>query len=64
MAGNPGVAPPTLTNINPLPAWPANASDNPWYVIQATGDRDGNGVKAYFVGTSITGEIFRQNESE
>jgi type IV pilus assembly protein PilA len=64
IAGNPGQMPATITTTNPNITFPANTSDNPWYVIQAKGDRDNNSIFAYFVGTSMTGEIFRQSESE
>jgi type IV pilus assembly protein PilA len=64
IAGNPGQMPPTITATQPNITFPANASDNPWYVIQAMGDRDDNGVFAYLVGTSMTGEVFRSNDTE
>ncbi len=47
------------------PAWPAaNAMTQPWYVIQAMGDTDADGVKSYYVAASLTGEILRENEGE
>jgi type IV pilus assembly protein PilA len=64
IAGNPGMSPATLANFVPPITFPANASDNPWYVVQAKGDRDDNGLFAYFAGTSMSGEIARQSESE
>jgi len=64
IAGNPGMAPPTITTVTPNITWPASAADNPWYVIQAAGDRDENSKFAYFVGSSYTGEVFRWNEHE
>jgi len=36
----------------------------PWYVIQAAGDLDGDGVRCYVVGSSFTGEIYVENEGE
>ncbi|HEY4122156.1 MAG TPA: prepilin-type N-terminal cleavage/methylation domain-containing protein [Byssovorax sp.] len=64
VAGNPGDALPTDTALNPQPSWPATANANPWYVVQAVGDRDDNGIQAVFVGSSIGGEIMVMNPSE
>jgi type IV pilus assembly protein PilA len=64
VAGNPGQVLPAMNKFNPQPVWPATASDNPWYVIQAAGDRDANSKFAYFAGSSFTGEILRQDEFE
>jgi type IV pilus assembly protein PilA len=64
IAGNPGQLPAPATSLVPAPVWPASMADNPWYVIEAAGDRNGDGKKAIFVGTSITGEILRQDEFE
>jgi type IV pilus assembly protein PilA len=36
----------------------------PWYVIKAEGDKNANGVKAIFVGSSFTSEIYGENEEE
>jgi type IV pilus assembly protein PilA len=36
----------------------------PWYVVKAEGDKNGNGVKAIFVGSSFTSEIYGENEEE
>lgn len=47
------------------PAWPtANNQTTPWYVIQAMGDTDEDGLKSYYVAASINGEIFKENEGE
>jgi len=42
--------------------YPATFPD--WYVVRAIGDRDGNGVYAYFVGSNFTDGIYAENESE
>lgn len=39
-------------------------SGEPWYVIKAEGDKNGDGVKAIFVGSSFTSEIYGENEQE
>jgi type IV pilus assembly protein PilA len=36
----------------------------PWYVVKAEGDKNGDGVKAIFVGSSFTSEIYGENEEE
>ena len=60
-AGLAGSVPPTLS-INSPPAWPATTE--PWYVIEAAGDVDGDGARSYVVGSSFTGEIYVENEGE
>lgn len=42
--------------------WPA--ATEPWYVIQAVGDLDEDGVVSYYVASSINGEVVRVNEGE
>lgn len=47
------------------PPWPAgNDTLLPWYVIEAKGDTDEDGVPSYYVAASINGEILRENEGE
>ncbi len=47
------------------PSWPVAADvTEPWYVIQAKGDTNGDGNFAYFVAASLNGEIYRENEGE
>jgi prepilin-type N-terminal cleavage/methylation domain-containing protein len=48
--------------VNNPPNWPAPSE--PWYVILAAGDVDGNGTRSYAVGSSFTGEIYVENEGE
>lgn len=43
---------------------PAAQVTEPWYVIQAQGDTDGDGLKAFYVASSLTGEVYRENEGE
>ena len=42
--------------------YPASATD--WYVVRAAGDRDANGTKALFVGSSFSDLIYGENEAE
>lgn len=63
VAGSPGVAPPAPDTVND-PVWP-NPTTEPWYVVQAAGDQDGDGVRALFVSSSFApSEIYSENESE
>lgn len=43
--------------------WPDPAQE-PWYVIQAKADADGDGTFAYFVASSYNAEIYSENEGE
>lgn len=61
-AGLASVAPPA-TNITPAIVWP-NPTVEPWYVVQAAGDRDKDNKLAIFVSSSFSGEIFSQDETE
>ena len=45
------------------PVWPGSVLQ-PWYVIQARGDRDEDGVPALFLASSLSGEIYSENDSE
>jgi hypothetical protein len=61
-AGTAGQAIPALTGLANPPAFPAPSE--PWYLIQARGDVDGNGIYSYVAGSSFTGEIYVENEGE
>jgi prepilin-type N-terminal cleavage/methylation domain-containing protein len=43
-------------------AWPAPTGW--WYVVEAAGDQDGDGVKSYYASSSFTDQIFFENETE
>jgi type IV pilus assembly protein PilA len=60
-AGLAAGTPPAL-DIASSPTWPTTSE--PWYVIEAKGDVDGNGVFSYVAGTSFTGEIYVEAEGE
>jgi type IV pilus assembly protein PilA len=63
MAGAPGGTPPAASTKS-KPNWP-NPTTEPWYVVQAAGDQDANGVLSYFVSSSFApSEIYVENESE
>ena len=48
----------------PAPWPPAVFTREPWYVVQAAGDRDADGIKALFIAGSHSGEIYSENDSE
>ncbi|MCC6664223.1 MAG: prepilin-type N-terminal cleavage/methylation domain-containing protein [Polyangiaceae bacterium] len=50
-------------SLSTAPAWPASPAQ-PWYVIQAMGDTDADGVYSYYAAASLNGEIARENEGE
>ncbi|MEB2313455.1 MAG: prepilin-type N-terminal cleavage/methylation domain-containing protein [Sorangiineae bacterium] len=58
---------PAFTAMTPLsvanpPTWPV--ANGPWYVIQAKGDANDDGVYSMFAASSLNGEVLRQNEGE
>jgi prepilin-type N-terminal cleavage/methylation domain-containing protein len=61
-AGGPGVAMPTLSAFKAPPVFPLPQLD--WYVIQARGDTDGNGVFALYATTSLSNEIYSENDGD
>jgi type IV pilus assembly protein PilA len=61
VAGPPGAVPPTL-NITSPPTWPTTTE--PWYLIQAVGDTDGNGIKSMYAATSFTPELYNERDGE
>lgn len=63
-AGGPG---PGVTMTAPAVTVPGLSWPTPtehWYVIQAVADIDHDGTAAFFVASSIKGEVYRQNEGE
>ncbi len=63
VAGLPGTAMPVLTGYASAPVFQANPTD-PWYVVQAVGDRDNNSIRALMVSSSLSGEIYAEREFE
>jgi prepilin-type N-terminal cleavage/methylation domain-containing protein len=60
-AGLASAVPPAL-DITTSPTWPTTTE--PWYVIEAKGDVDGNGKFSWVAGSSFTGEIYVENQGE
>lgn len=58
-AGDPVAQPSGFASLGAL-----QQPTEPWYVIQAAGDRDEDGVKAMLVGTSWTNEVYTENDTE
>jgi prepilin-type N-terminal cleavage/methylation domain-containing protein len=61
---NAGAAGAAMTDPSggPTIVWPT-PTDN-WYVIQALGDTDGNGVVSYYRASSLDGEVYVDNAGE
>jgi type IV pilus assembly protein PilA len=52
----------TTPSAGPSVTWPT-PPDN-WYVIQARGDTDGDGVISYYRASSLSGDVFAENHGE
>ena len=52
----------TIPGSADKPNWPN--PDQPWYVIQARADQDGDGTHAFFVASSLNGVVYRENSGE
>lgn len=62
VAGGPGkVAPAGIKTKKPVSF---NDAKGPWYVIQALGDRDNDGDYAVWLGSSFSGEVYSENDTE
>jgi type IV pilus assembly protein PilA len=61
VAGDPGNTPPT-PNIIGAPTF--SVATEPYYVIQAAADMDGNSVQCIVAATSFSPEVFVENEGE
>ena len=64
VAGPPGVAMPA-PHTTSKPVWPAAAAmADPWYLIEAKGNVDGDDVATLIVASSLSGELYIENEGE
>lgn len=61
-AGGPTETVPDMGTVQQTLVFTPNAE--PWYVVKAESDKNGNGIKAIFVGSSFTQEIYGENEEE
>lgn len=61
-AGHPGAAYPQL-ELSTQPPWPTPTPDS-WYILQAAGDRDSDGVFSYVVASNFNGELYLENDGE
>lgn len=61
-AGYPGTISVDL-DVADSPTWP-NPAPDPWYVIQAGGDRDQDGTFSYLLAASFNGEVYVENDGE
>jgi prepilin-type N-terminal cleavage/methylation domain-containing protein len=63
-AGPPGVAMTGLPTGVSMPGFTWPTPTQHWYVVQAICDADGDGTPAFFMASSLNGEVYRQNEGE
>jgi type IV pilus assembly protein PilA len=63
MAGMPPAITAAPVGFTNPPTWPAGVPE-PWYVIQAAGDRDDDNRFALFLTSSLHAEIYSENDSE
>lgn len=63
VAGGPTDTPPQPGDLTQTIAYP-DPPGQPWYVVVAAGDRDGDGVKSVYVSTSFVGEVTVENPDE
>jgi len=51
-------------NVNgTAPAWPATTKKD-WFIVQARGDMDGNGINSGVIGASFTNDVYIDQEGE
>jgi len=62
-AGAAGSVPPTIPGLAAQPAWPSPTRE-PWYVIEAFGDVDGDGDREIAASSSFSPELLVENEGE
>jgi len=61
-AGSPAQTPTAPQTVS-KPTWPTGLAD-PWYVIQAAGDRDKDRTLSFLVAASFNGELYIENDGE
>jgi type IV pilus assembly protein PilA len=62
-AAGPGSVAPAAPGIT-IGGYPTSATGQPWYLIKAVADLDGDGTVGTWVGTSVTAEIFHDKNEE
>lgn len=64
VAGVGPTAPPTPIGFASPPVWPAINPGIPWYVVQAANQRSPGAKVVLFVSSSLSGEIYGENDGE
>jgi prepilin-type N-terminal cleavage/methylation domain-containing protein len=62
VAGGAGATVPAIADMSPAPTWPAPTE--PWYVVKAVGNLDGDTTLSIFLASSFGNETRSQNETE
>jgi type IV pilus assembly protein PilA len=64
VAGVGPTAPPALVGYNTPLVWPAINPGIPWYVVQAANQRSATAKVVLFVSSSLSGEIYGENDDQ
>lgn len=64
VAGVGPTAPPPAVGFATPPVWPAINAGIPWYVIQAANQRTASGKVVLFISSSLSGEIYGENDDQ
>lgn len=64
VAGVGPAAPPAPVGFTSPPVWPPINPGIPWYVVQAANQRSPNAKVVLFISSSLSGEIYGENEGE
>ncbi|MEJ7735513.1 MAG: prepilin-type N-terminal cleavage/methylation domain-containing protein [Polyangiaceae bacterium] len=62
VAGGAGAVVPSISDMSPAPTWPTPTE--PWYVVKAVGNLDGDSTLSIFLASSFGNETRSQNETE
>jgi type IV pilus assembly protein PilA len=62
-AAGPGSTAPVAPSLpKPLVGYPSAADGQPWYLVEAVADLDGDTKKGYWIGVSFSGQIFHEHD--
>ena len=64
VAGVAPAQPPVATSFATPPNWPAISAGIPWYVIQAANQRASGAKVVLFISSSLSGEIYGENDDQ
>ena len=62
IAGPAYISPPPIPGLKRQPVWPTPME--PWYLVQAVSDSDGDGVQSVTIAFSLAPDLYMENEGE